>query len=65
MELANAMVYAGLTGETVTLPMDGSKFEDLLKQLIRQSKKDIQMVVPVPHSLVEDMLVAAPATSVD
>eukprot|EP01047_Picozoa_sp_COSAG01_P047275 COSAG01_NODE_4502_length_4970_cov_587.236707_6_plen_387_part_00 len=67
VELANAMVYAGLTGETVALPMDGSKFEDLLKQLIRQSKKDIQAVVPVPHSLVEDLLVAAaaPATSMD
>ena len=31
------MVYGGLTGETVALPMDSSKFEGLLKQLVADS----------------------------
>ena len=31
------MVYGGLTGETVSLPMDSSKFEGLLKQLVADS----------------------------
>eukprot|EP01052_Picozoa_sp_SAG31_P066750 SAG31_NODE_25539_length_459_cov_1.155556_1_plen_62_part_00 len=57
MELANAMVYAGLTDTTVQLPMDGTKFEALLKQLIVESKKDIDAVVPAPHPLVADLLV--------
>lgn len=56
VELANAMVYAGLTGETVSLPMDGSKFESLLKQLIQGSHKDMGAVVPAPHPLVAEVL---------
>ena len=41
------MVYGGLTGETVSLPMDSLLFEGLLKNLISESKKDIDSVVPV------------------
>ena len=40
-------VYGGLTGETVSLPMDGALFEGLLKDLIANSKKNIDDVVPV------------------
>ena len=37
----------GLTGETVSLPMDSALFEGLLKKLIIDSKKDIDEVVAV------------------
>ncbi len=36
--LANAMIYSTLKDETVELPLDGAKYEALLKKLIRTSK---------------------------
>jgi hypothetical protein len=46
------MVYGGLTGETVSLPMDSALFEGLLKKLIVESKKDIDEVChPFAHTL--------------
>jgi predicted dehydrogenase len=38
VELANAMLYSSLQGETVQLPLDGKAFEKTLKKLIRDSK---------------------------
>jgi predicted dehydrogenase len=38
VELANAMVYSSLLGETVELPMDGAAWEKKLNQLIAESK---------------------------
>jgi predicted dehydrogenase len=37
VELANAMLYSALTGETVELPLDGGAFERELKKLIANS----------------------------
>ena len=37
VELANAMIYSGLTGETVELPLSGEQYESKLKQLIAES----------------------------
>ena len=56
------MVYGGLTGETVPLPLDSAKYEGLLKQLISDSQLDLEEVVPVSHPLVAD-LVAVEAES--
>ena len=39
VELANAMLYSGLTGKAVELPLDSRAYERKLKQLIRQSKQ--------------------------
>jgi predicted dehydrogenase len=39
LELANAILYAGLKDEVVTLPLDAQKFSDLLDDLIRQAEK--------------------------
>eukprot|EP01051_Picozoa_sp_SAG22_P014178 SAG22_NODE_1684_length_3811_cov_1.797414_2_plen_43_part_00 len=36
-------------------------FEELLKKLIVESKKDISEIVPVPHPLVAELLVSAEA----
>ncbi len=38
VELANAMLYSSLIGKTVTMPLDGKKYERALKKLIRESK---------------------------
>jgi len=38
VELANAMLYSSLIGETVELPMNGAAYEKKLKQLIKNSK---------------------------
>jgi predicted dehydrogenase len=38
VELANAMVYSSLTGQTVDLPLDGAAWEQQLQQLIASSK---------------------------
>ena len=57
------MVYGGLTGETVPLPLDSAKYEGLLKQLISDSKLDLEEVVPVSHPLVAELLVAVEAES--
>ena len=37
VELANVMLYSGLLGETVDLPMDGAAWESKLNQLIAES----------------------------
>lgn len=37
IELANAMIYSSMKNETVTLPLDGNKFYDLLQDLIKNS----------------------------
>jgi len=38
VELANAMVYSSLLGQTVALPMDGAAWEKRLNQLIAESR---------------------------
>ena len=38
VELANAMLYSSLIGQTVELPLDGAAYEAKLKQLIAESK---------------------------
>jgi predicted dehydrogenase len=38
IELANAMLYSGLTGQTVELPLDGAAYERKLNELIASSK---------------------------
>ncbi len=38
LELANAMVYSSLTGQTVELPMSGAAWEKKLHELIAESK---------------------------
>ena len=38
VELANAMAYSSLLGQTVELPMDGNAWENKLNQLITESK---------------------------
>lgn len=47
VELANAMIYSGLTGETVTMPLDAKAYEDRLNQLIANSRFQKQVVQPV------------------
>lgn len=37
VELGNAMLLSSLTGSTVALPMDAARYEELLKQLIREA----------------------------
>ena len=39
LELANAILYAGLKEEVVTLPLDAQKFSGLLDGLVRQAEK--------------------------
>jgi len=38
VELANAMLYSSLIGQTVELPLDSAAYENLLQKLIRESK---------------------------
>lgn len=38
VELANAMLMSSLTGKTVELPLDGARYERLLRKLIRESR---------------------------
>lgn len=38
VELANAMLYSSLIGQTVPLPLDGAAYENKLQQLIAESK---------------------------
>ena len=65
VELANAMVLGGLTGESVSLPLDGAVFEDLLKELISKSTKDLESIVPVSHPLVAELMATATAEGDD
>jgi hypothetical protein len=44
VELANAMVYSSLLGQTVELPMDGAAWERKLNQLIVGSTMKKQVV---------------------
>ena len=44
VELANAMVYSSLLGETLELPMDGAAWEKRLSQLIAGSKVEKKIV---------------------
>ncbi|MCE9591995.1 MAG: Gfo/Idh/MocA family oxidoreductase [Planctomycetes bacterium] len=39
VEISNAMILSGLTGKTVDLPTNHAEFDDLLRGLIRKSKK--------------------------
>jgi predicted dehydrogenase len=38
VELGNAMLYSGMTGETVEMPLDGAAYEAMLMRLIKESK---------------------------
>jgi predicted dehydrogenase len=44
VELANAMLYSSLLGQTVELPMDGAAFEKKLQQLIADSKFEKKVI---------------------
>jgi predicted dehydrogenase len=44
IELANAVLYSGLTGQTVELPMDSSAYERKLNELIASSKIEKKVV---------------------
>jgi predicted dehydrogenase len=44
IELANAILYSGLTGQTVELPMDGAAYERKLNALIAASKFEKKVV---------------------
>lgn len=44
VELANAMLYSSLLGQTLELPMDGAAYEQKLGQLIAASKMEKQVV---------------------
>jgi predicted dehydrogenase len=51
VELANAMVYSSLLGQTIELPMDGAAWERKLNELIAQSK----MVKKVVKGVADDV----------
>jgi predicted dehydrogenase len=44
IELANAMLYSGLIGQTVELPLDGAAYEKKLNELIAASKFEKKVV---------------------
>lgn len=44
VELANALLYSGLRGETIEMPMDGAAFERKLQQLIAESRHEKKVV---------------------
>ncbi len=44
IELANAMLYSGLTNQTVTLPLDGAAYEKKLHELMAASKFEKKVV---------------------
>lgn len=44
VELANAILYSSLTGQTVDLPLDGIAYEKKLNQLIAESKFEKKVV---------------------
>jgi len=39
LTLANAMVYSGHTGKSVSIPFDNSEYDRLLEQFIAKGKK--------------------------
>jgi predicted dehydrogenase len=44
VELANAMLYSGLVGRTIDLPLDSAEYEKKLNQLIAESKFEKKVV---------------------
>ena len=44
VELANAMLYSSLTGQTVALPLDGAAYERKLQDLVAASKYEKKVV---------------------
>lgn len=44
VELANAILYSSLLGQTIALPMDGAAYEKKLQQLIAESKFEKKVV---------------------
>ena len=44
VELANVMVYSGLTGQAIDLPMDSGAWEAKLKELIANSTHEKKIV---------------------
>ena len=44
VELANAMLYSSMLGQTVELPMDGAAWEKKLNQLIAESNVQKKVV---------------------
>jgi len=46
VELANAMIYSGLIGQSVALPLDATAYEARLKDLIANSKPRERVVSP-------------------
>jgi predicted dehydrogenase len=38
VELANSFIYSSVTGQTVTMPLDGAAFERMLQKLIAESR---------------------------
>lgn len=48
VELANAMLYSGVTGQTVQLPLDGAVYERFLQGLIAGSKSEKKVVETGP-----------------
>jgi len=44
VELANAMLYSSLTGQTINLPLDAQAYEARLKELIASSTKEKKVV---------------------
>lgn len=44
IELANALLYSGLIGQTLELPMDGAAYERKLNELIAASKYEKKVV---------------------
>lgn len=47
VELANAILYSSLQGQTVELPLDGAAYERTLNQLIAASRFEKKVVAPV------------------
>lgn len=46
IELANAMLYSSLTGQTLDLPLDGAAYEARLNQLIAESRFQKKVAAP-------------------
>jgi hypothetical protein len=51
VELANAMILSGLTGETVNLPLDSAAYEAKLKSLIANSKHEKKVAETGPVAM--------------
>lgn len=51
VELGNAMLYSGMTGETVEMPLDGEKFESTLMRLIAESKVEKKVRADVSSNM--------------